>query len=100
MRSKEIDYTEGLKIHDDSMFESEETMNSLINPVDFIIDIIRQTYSLTDFWRNRYLEQRRRRMRFSWVILYILIGESNYAIGKGESPCLNKKPMKTKRINS
>lgn len=65
MRSKEIDYTEGLQIHDDSMFDPDETMASLINPVDFILDIIRQTYSVTDFWRNRYLDSRRQRMRFS-----------------------------------
>lgn len=65
MQSREYDYTEGLPIHDDSMFDPDETMASLINPVDFILDIIRHTYSVTDFWRNRYLDSRRQRMRFS-----------------------------------
>lgn len=64
-KSLDYDITEGLAVHDNSMFEPDEAMNSLVSIEDFIMDIIRDTYSLTDQWRDRLFNQRRQRIRLS-----------------------------------
>jgi len=47
------------------MYEPDETMDSMTDVIDLVMDIIRQTYSLTDQWQDRLLNQRRQRMRLS-----------------------------------
>jgi len=64
-KSLDYDLREGLQVHDDSMYEPDEVMSSLINPIDFVIDVIKYTYSMTDQWKNRLWNQRRQRMRLS-----------------------------------
>ena len=65
IKSLKYDLSEGKSVHDNSMYEPDETMDSMVDVIDFVMDIIRQTYSLTDQWQDRLLNQRRQRMRLS-----------------------------------